>query len=420
MNRTRTYLTILGLLLLLAARVSQVISVPQFWADEGASFFRDAWCSGWPALFKHYSGYYHVIPRLVALVASFFPPLYAPRIYTLGSLAITGLVLAMILSDRLRLPYRPLLALAVVMVPHDGEVFANLTNIQWILALGLIVTALMEPAKSALGRFFDAGYVCLAGFTGPYITMVLPVFVARLWFQRADAPARRRLLSLAAIGAAVAGIQMYSVSFTNEDRQFQYQSLAESLRDICAHLGNVVDLTVARLFGSSLQALVSLTHGNDIGRAGIHAIIVFSLVAGLVFLVITAWDLARIRERRFEKVVFLYFIAALMFAALYRNNFLAGTKLNLFLYQASDRYFYIPKVMMCWLLVLGLGKRWTGVVAGCFLATVLLTTALHPGRAPWADYNWPYWADRIARHEPVEVPLNPPGWRIELRCAGNR
>ncbi|HEY6009120.1 MAG TPA: hypothetical protein VIU40_12415, partial [Geobacteraceae bacterium] len=407
---------ILGLLLLLAARVPDIFSTPQFWADEGASFFKDAWCSGFLSVFKHYCGYYHAIPRLIAFAATFFPPLHAPALYCYGSLALTGLVLSLIMSERLDLPHKPLLALAVVLVPHDGEVFANLTNIQWILALGLVVMALLQPAKSRLMLWADAGYVCLAGFTGPYITMVLPVFAGRLWLERKNAPARQRLLLLTAIGAAVAGIQMYSVSYTNEDRQFQYQSLAESFRDIFSHLGNVIDLSVSRLFGSSLQAVVSLTHHNDINRAGIELIIGVSLVCAMVFLIMLAYDMTVVRRYRFEKCVCIYFIAALMFAALYRNSFLTSTKFNLFLYQASDRYFYIPKVMLCWALILAVGKRWSGAVAACFLGLILLTSLLHLRRDPWVNYNWPYWAARIAAHEPVEVPINPTGWKIELRC----
>lgn len=416
MNRLLKYLILAAIVMLLLARVPEVLSRPQFWADEGVSFFRDAWCYGYDSLFRHYSGYYHVIPRFMAYLISFAPLRYAPALYIFSSFVITALVLSLILSERLDLPGKPLLALFVILVPHDGEVFANLTNIQWILAIGLLVMVLMKPGKSRYALTGDAAYVSLAGLTGPYIVTLLPAFIARLWTCRRDSAARLRLFLLTLIAAGTSYIQMYSVHYTNEDKQYQYQSLADCFRDMFAHLGNLLNISVARIFGSSLYSLINLFRAEGQSPIGLDRVALIASCLALLFAVMIAYDVKYSRENRFAKFLFIYFAAIMVFAAFYRNRGLASTMLDQLTFTASDRYFYIPKVMFIWLLLLLPKKTWLGPLALIFLLSVTATTVQNFRREPWMDLNWKYWVHQIAVKQQLKIPINPVGWNIDLVC----
>jgi hypothetical protein len=418
MTRLLKFATLTALVLLFLARVPEVFSTPQFWADEGLSFFRDAWCYGCDSLLRHYSGYYHVIPRFMAYLASFAPPLHAPALYIFSAVLLTALVLCLVLSERLPLHVRPLLALAVILVPHDGEVFANLTNIQWILAIGLIVMVLMRPGKSKLTLAGDAAFVTLAGLTGPYIVTVLPAFIAGLWRSRRDSAGRNRLLLLSLLATATSYIQMYSVHFTNEDKKFQYQSLAECLRDLSSHLGNLFEISVARVFGSSMYSVVKLFNRTGQDQIDVERIVLVSIVLFLIFAVMIGHDLITSKKERFPKLICVYFVAALLFAAFYRNKGLASSPLDPLIFTASDRYFYIPKVMLVWLLLLMPKRGWNGILALIFLVTILTTTLQNYRRVPWMDLNWKYWVRQIEVNRPLKIPINPIGWKIDLVCTG--
>lgn len=417
MKRGARFIYPFSLLILLLLRVPDIVRTPQFWADEGSFFFKDAWCHGSASLFSPYAGYFHTIHRLTALAVSSFPPLYAPALYCAVALALTFLVLALLMSDRLSLPHKPLLALALVMVPHDGEVFANLTNIQWLLAIGLLAVVFMEPGGSKRTLLADVVYVAFVGLTGPFVILVAPLFLAKLWLERANATARPRLLLLSALAVAAAALQMYSVHFTNEEREFQYASLHDCLVDIATHMGNVAVMTVSKIFGSAMQGALALATLKPMSALTIEAIEVYSLACGALFVVVLLYDLAKNRRYVFEKLSLAYFAAMLVFAAIYRNSFLPSTTFNKFLFSVSDRYFYIPKVMLLWILILLIRNKLSGVVSYLFIGAIVVTSLMGFRREPWVDLNWRYWSQRIAAHEAVEVPINPLGWKIDLRCS---
>ena len=54
---------------------------PQFWAEDAVIFFKQAFEQGAWAFTNTYNGYYHTLPRLVALVGGCVPVLHRPAIY---------------------------------------------------------------------------------------------------------------------------------------------------------------------------------------------------------------------------------------------------------------------------------------------------------------------------------------------------
>ena len=64
--------TCLGSALLLARRPSRVIDIA--WAEDGALFLQNAAARGVSGVFDTYAGYYHLVPRTIALVITAVVP----------------------------------------------------------------------------------------------------------------------------------------------------------------------------------------------------------------------------------------------------------------------------------------------------------------------------------------------------------
>ena len=76
---------------------------PQFYAEDGYIFFQSAWERGFlPSLLEPYSGYLHVVPRVVAGLALLVPLLKAPLVFNLAAFAITLIPDLYLLSNRTR------------------------------------------------------------------------------------------------------------------------------------------------------------------------------------------------------------------------------------------------------------------------------------------------------------------------------
>ena len=199
-------LTLLTLAVILFFRRPDMLIQPQFWAEDGAIFFRQNYEHGLGALFIPYAKYIHLIPRLVAYLASFFPVAVAPALYAYATLAMTLGVGAKLLSPRLALPYKPLLVVAIALVPTGGEVILNLTNIHWYTALLLIALVLQKPPTTRWQLASDFILLLLAGLTGPFIIAFAPLFLLR-WLKRWD----NYSSYLVCVALLLTGIQGYTI-----------------------------------------------------------------------------------------------------------------------------------------------------------------------------------------------------------------
>ncbi len=175
-----------GVAVLLWWRRPDALALPQFWAEDAAVFFRQARELGWRALLEPYAGYFHLVPRLVAAGANLLDPAHAPLVYALaaglGTLHVCALALLRPLASWQGRGW--LAALAVVLVPDAREVLWVLTNVQWILAAGLLLLALGPPSRSLAGNLHDVGVTLVFGLTGPFVLVLLPLFVLRAWWER--------------------------------------------------------------------------------------------------------------------------------------------------------------------------------------------------------------------------------------------
>ena len=139
-------LTLAGVVLLI--RKTDAFLNPQFWAEDFWPFFVDANAIG-EIIWYQYNGYHHLFPRIIAWGSAFFDPRFQPALYVLFSLGITLGVVLQVLSSRHDLKGKMWCALAIVAVPHTGEVYLNPTNLQWITALALLITLFKKDPVSS-------------------------------------------------------------------------------------------------------------------------------------------------------------------------------------------------------------------------------------------------------------------------------
>lgn len=377
----------LGLVLLtLFVRKTDVFFNPQFWAEDTPVFFCQARDEGLSAVFRPYGGYHLIIPRLIAAACSGLPALYAPAVYLFASVVFTLASALALFSPRLNLPCRPLLALALVFVPHNGEVFLTITNLQWILAPGLLLLLIARDPSTPLQWAFDLITLALLGLTGPFVVLWFPLFLVRAWIIRS-----RASLILAAVAALVVAVQFHAfiqAGPSPENGPFLVEQLFR--------------LSGTRFWGPIIMPN-SWAKQLSVSSGTLLSAVAFT---GIIWLVVS-----RLRQR--AETLFLLVAAVLVLASTFYK--FHGNLALLNDPHNGDRYFYIPHVTLLWILIIessAIGARRMACIS--VLALCALSSASTLRSPPMVDYHWAKWAPRIDGGENVTVPVNPPGWSVQF------
>ena len=378
----------LGLGALLAAHKPWALTTPQLYAEDGSIFLRQAEWHGLESFIVPYMGYLHTIPRLVAWIASrTLDPAWWPAFYNGVAFVVSLAVAVRLFSPRLAgLPGRPWLALALFLGPQSGEVLINLTNLQWITALLLVQQTLIAPPQNARERCGDLAIIALCGLTGPFVAAFWAVFVWRWWHDR-----RADNLAALLLATACAAVQGWFVIRTGPHFEFPPFAPGRFLAIVGQHL------LIWPVSGDRLAAHVP------------------ALVAGcfgfLPFVALLVWT-ARPHPLRAVRLPVALALGLILAATSYRGRFDTWELDNLFF---GERYFYVPRVLLAWLIV------WEIDAAPRALAwlarLVLLVTAIVHLRgcvlpAP-PDYHWAEHCDPVRRGVPANIPTLPDGWTLE-------
>lgn len=168
----------------------------QFWAEDGSIFFSDAFYLGFPSLWKTYGGYFHLYPRMVALACEWspLPYLYCPLVYNAGWLF--GLCLCIIYLwkiPHISIWLKGVFSVLLVLVPTGNEAMANLTNVQWILALWILIYALNSPSEKMWQNIAGYGLLLISGLTTP-LSVVFPLVFMIAYILSGTLRARRHHL----------------------------------------------------------------------------------------------------------------------------------------------------------------------------------------------------------------------------------
>jgi uncharacterized membrane protein YgdD (TMEM256/DUF423 family) len=305
-----------------------------------------------------------------------------PGFYAWSALVVTGVVAWWLQSPRLGILGGAFAALALAVVPHTSEVYLTICNLQWITALGLFALTFSTDASTPVIRIGELVLLILFGLTGPFVILALPLFIWR-------AATRRSLWS--------------------------HTLLAVALVCALSHLPSLL----TRIPETVSTSWAPLHHAAIIGRRVVGTLflgrlpLTETLCIALAFVTITAlaWLLV-LRRAPLPNSLFLLVAAILVLAATaYKVRPDTWTLSEL---DNGDRYFFIPKIILLWLLaaLAVIGTPHLRVACVGLILLSLISNAPRFFLPPAPDQHWRASCELIARGQPVWVPILPEGTNI--------
>lgn len=403
-------LTLALLACLLYAKRPDALNNPQFWAEDGGLLFQDQQDFGVSAVFRPASGYLMVIQRLLAVSGSLWGPALAPLIFNLSALAAVLCVGFVILQSRIDMEIwgKALLVLSIALIPHSGEVFLNVANLQHISASILVVLAIQREPASRLNVFIDIIMLVLVGLSGPYIIILAPLFMLRCVFIGWTGH-NIRLLAVVLCLALVQGSFLVTA-----DRMTNSLITSRSI----AEWWSIIGIVLPGHLWFAWSDLLPIQHcGSDRIKSVISAPVFFALTPALLVML---GYLTLTSKRRFP--IYICFTAGALFfgAALFDCR---DDPMRLYRFWGIGRYFFIPYLCVTWALIFRLseetGGRWT--LPKLMVLSFLLLTVLSASRI----FVWPaqpdmYWRAFVEMRnrnpsEPIVIPTTPRPWRVILK-----
>ncbi len=190
------------------------------------ALFRPAWYD----LFRPFVGYFQVLPRLMADVATVLPISWAAAVMSIEAAVVTALLtLAVYVASGAHFPHR--LARLLVSAPmlfsataenNVAEIYNRPATVQFFLAYALFWLLLWVPQRRA-GRIVLICVLGLAAFSTFLVVLLIPLALLRLYVRRNGTS-----LTLLAFLAAGAALQIGGLYHGLSDRAFtvpRYQPL---------------------------------------------------------------------------------------------------------------------------------------------------------------------------------------------------
>jgi len=349
------------------------------------------------------TGYLQTISRLVAAISIYFPLRYAPTVFNFFALLAQLAPLSVLLSARAstlaRLPARLFFGLLYVCLPNSFEIHMNVTNAQWHLAF-LFFLVLILPSSDRPWRVFDWVVIVIAGLSGPFSFLLVPV-AWLLWWER------RLRLSKALAVSACAAVQVAA-----------FLSMGGTPRDhgpMGASIG-----AFSRVIGG--QVVI----GSLLGQGGLEHLNTHPHFARYVFFALTIAAFGALCLTAFrgsiEHKAFVAFAAMILAATLCspNGNGTAPAWPSLGHPGMSGRYWFIPMlaclVTLAWLAA-GRHPLAMRVPAVVLLLLLPIGVMLDWKYRPFEDFRWREHAALVEASAPgtaFEIPINPPGWKVRL------
>ena len=184
----RIYAAIIIVAFILAvSRRPDVVFHPQFWAEDGEIWYANAYNHGIVStLFQTYAGYFALIHRLVADLSLALPLRLAPLFFNSVGIAIFLLPVMIINSSRFRkvIPnvYAAMLtSLIYIGMLNISEIYGNLANIQWPLALSAFLVLFLQASPRRIWQVCDVLILLAAGVSGPAVIFLIPIALYLWW-----------------------------------------------------------------------------------------------------------------------------------------------------------------------------------------------------------------------------------------------
>jgi hypothetical protein len=395
---------------LIVSRRVDCVQNPQFWAEEGSRFFVEALERPfWINLVSYSYGYFDLLIRLTQQIATLVPLDYAPVVLVLSAILVQTAVPTFIISSRCAewmgpFPIRLVAAILYCGMPNSFEVHCIPLHSRVHLVVLAALVIISTPARSFLGRVFDYATLICGGLSGPFVLLLAPVAAWCYW--RTPNPVTRRNCLILAIALA-------------------FTTLA---------LINSVGTRFATSLGASLWEGVRIIGGQFVmgfllGQKSYEAIVhapYFDIAASLSFLSLSILLFLIARREKSEVRVLLFIgIGALAIALAAPIGGAPGkTQWNALwsIPGNGQRYYFLPMAMLLFAIAAvagrGCGRTWRAVAASLLLLIAIVGVRVDWKLPAFTDFHFRRYVDLYRSRAPgasVIVPINPPGWEMELK-----
>lgn len=391
-----------------AAAVSRrpsTLTNPQFWAEDGGVFYKQARELGFlDTLVIPYGGYLLTWPRVVATVSQALPLAHGPLLFNLAALLTQALPPIFLASGRMRrlgpLPVRILLGVLYLGVPNVATVMGNLSNAQWHLAVLSFLIVVAAPPKSSWAAAFDVVALGLGALTGPFAAVLFPVAVAVAWV-------RRDRWSMIRAGILCLGALTLPYTLTSSIRRTSFGGLGASLTGFCELLTFQVFVPVFRGINDSMRFMRPPSLLATLSYTG--------TIVGLVFL---AYVFAR---GRLEVRCFIVFGALLLAASLtspsastFEPQWTALKKTG-----SPPRYWFIPELVVTAAVVsfaCTAGHRILRMVGAVLVAVILVVDVAYWRLPALPNRGFPKFVavfEALPVGKELRIPI-PPNWTFKI------
>jgi len=376
------------------------------WAEDGGIFLTDAEVHGpMAAVGRSYAGYFHLVPRLIAGLATLVPAGAAAAVLAVSAALVTALVAVLVYAasaGHLASPLSRFLVSAIVVVVPLGQddVLNSIANLHWYGLYALFWVLIWTPRGRA-GRTVAAAVVLLVAASDILTVAYLPLALVRAARRREDGTRDRHGIVLAALLGLGVAVQVVGLATGSSSRQL-------SPNPVRGLKGYLVRAVPDALLGQRWLG----THVGGTGLA-LAALAWLILAAAAVVawrrLVAPAWPLALTAA---VHSVVLYVLPVL----------LSGV--------ATPRYAVAPAMLLIAALVALLqpegAARPTAIYALAALLAVVCAVNL---RVDNLRAHGPRWSDSLDKARPscmdsgpggvTEIPIPPadsPPWTVKLPC----
>ena len=411
----RCILASAGIFFILFLRRPDALTHPQFFAEDGRFFFHDQLLfGGWEALWSQIHGYLLVVPRLIALVGSFFPVVYAPLVYNVAGLTIASVCCAVFFLPAFRTAIRSdSLRFAVCLVMAAGldsaELVGPITQLQWYLQLaGILLLVYSGSRKEPTGRgaaIVLSAIMLLLALSVPLLIVAVPLAV---WFVFRARGAWKGVPIVLLAGIAIQIVTYVSAGATRgHSGIFRFNGLLESTAAYLAFravLSSIIGRPTAMLLAARGTLLPSII-----------------VIGGALVWLGWLWRKADASARMWMAGT-LYFIVCSTVISVGARDLARGFTFG------AERYFYLPAcgavVLVALTLDRAIATRFEWAKPVVLLALFSFGLKENARVAPYIPFPWEKDASAITRWlealregvplRPLTVPINPVGWFFTL------
>ena len=382
------------------ARRPDAVFHAQFYAEDGAIWFADAYNHGWwRLLFSPYEGYLHVFPRAAAAIALLAPLSRAALVENLIAIGVQAFPVSLLLSSQSApwgsFRFRALLASLYLFLPNTREMVGTVTESQWILGLIALLLLVALPPRSTAARVFDLVTFTVCGLTGPFCIFLFPIAAFLLWSMRQD-PWRRVTTSLLFLGLI---IQSFSLLMHPSGRHHPFLGASPEW--------------FARLLAGQVY-LGTLLGGNGLSQSLSAETLAYIAIAGTMIIALAA-RFAPTGMRLLLLFSCLLFAAALVSPVTFPPP--GSSAWKMLSIGAGIHYWFLMSLAFAWSLAYcarsGRAVQGPAVCLRVLMGVGFVRDFRYPA---FADLT-PQYAKRLAEVPAgtiVTVPMNPPGWNMWL------